>query len=395
MKVIEVETFVVDGGRRPWFYSAVRTDEGLTGYGEFGSWEFPRGLPALVQDLAEFVIGHDPTAVDKIWLDMYRATRQAPYGATTMAMAGIELALWDLKGKSLGVPVHQLLGGPFRERQRVYWSHLGSYRAANPELYGAKPLRSMADLAACAVEAVEAGYTAFKTNLIFPGEPARLISQGFLGPEHDQELSTELIRHAVTQIGAMRDAVGPEIDICLDINFNFKPQAAIPLARALEPFGLYWLEIDSQDPHALAQLRASTPTPICSGEQLETVRQYRPYFELHAMDTVKVDVQYQGFMAAKRVADLAELYELNIAPHNFNGHLATYQSLNLTAAASNVRIMEADHDAAPWRDELVSAPPTVEGGYIAIPTAPGWGTDLNEEIARRHAWGGQSGHWNR
>ena len=102
MKVVEVETFVVDGGRRPWFYSAVRTDEGLTGYGEFGSWEFPRGLPALVQDLAEFVIGRDPTAVDKIWLDMYRATRQAPYGATTMAMAGIELALWDLKGKSLG-----------------------------------------------------------------------------------------------------------------------------------------------------------------------------------------------------------------------------------------------------------------------------------------------------
>ncbi|MEE8042571.1 MAG: mandelate racemase/muconate lactonizing enzyme family protein [Pseudomonadales bacterium] len=388
MKVTEVEVFVVGQGR-PWLYCAARTDEGITGYGEFGTGEFPRGLPGLLEDLAHgFVIGKDPTPVDKIALDMYRATRQSSYGATQMAIAGLELALWDIKGKVLGVPVHTLFGGPYREKQRVYFSHLGTYRARGAERMGKPPLRTMNDLADCAREAVELGYTAFKTNLIFPGDPANVIAQGFRGPVHDQTATTELIRHAEAQIGAMRDAVGPDIDICLDINFNFKPQEAIRLARALEPFDLYWLEIDDQNPRALATLRAAAPMPICSGEQLQTPRQYHPFFEHRSMDVVKVDVQYQGFSASKKVADLAETYELNIAPHNFNSHLATYQSLNLTAVSSNVRIMESDVDAAPYRDELITKIPEVVNGYIEIPTAPGWGADLDEDAARRHAWSG-------
>lgn len=388
MKVTSLETFIVDGGMRPWLFCAIRTDAGITGYSEFGDGAYAKGLVGLVEDLSRFVIGKDPGPVEKLYMDMYRAARSAPGGATGMAIAGIELALWDIKGKRAGAPVHDLVGGPFRERQRVYWSHLATYRANSPELFGAKPLRSMDDVADCAREAVEKGYTAFKTNIVFPGEPSHAISQGRSGPEHDQLAPRELIDHAVTQIAAMREAVGPAIDICLDINFNFKTQGAIAVAQALEPYNLFWLEIDNQDPQALAQLKASTRTPICSGEQLQTMRQYRPYFELRAMDTVKVDVQWQGFSQAKKVADLAETYELNIAPHNFNGHLSTLQSLNLAAAVSNVRIMESDPEAPPWRDDLFTAVPEIENGYMTIPTAPGWGADLNEETARRRAWNG-------
>ena len=128
--------------------------------------------------------------------------------------------------------------------------------------------------------------------------------------------------------------------------------------------------------------------PICSGEQLQTMRQYRPYFELHAMDVVKVDVQWQGFSAAKKVADLAETYELNIAPHNYNGHLSTFQSLNLCASVSNVRIMESDPEQTPYRDELFTALPEIKDGRMKIPTAPGWGTELNEKAAKKYAWPG-------
>ena len=116
------------------------------------------------------------------------------------------------------------------------------------------------------------------------------------------------------------------------------------------------------------------------------MRQYQPFFDLRAMDTVKVDVQWQGFSVAKKVADLAETYELNIAPHNFNGHLSTYQSLNLTASVSNVRIMESDPDSCPWRDELFTVIPEPKESYIDIPTAPGWGTELNEEAVKKHVW---------
>ncbi len=126
--------------------------------------------------------------------------------------------------------------------------------------------------------------------------------------------------------------------------------------------------------------------PITSGEQLQTPRQYHPYFQAGSMDVVMIDVQYQGFGASKKTADLAETYEINIAPHNFNSHLATYQSLNLTAASSNVRIMESDVDSMPWRDEIVTKIPEVVNGEIAVPMSPGWGADLDEEAARRNAW---------
>ena len=195
MKITGIETFVVSNGftpPRPWHFCAIRTDAGLTGYSEFGSDGITHGLVGLVQDLGHRLIGKDPTAVEKHYLDLYRAVRQAPYGATQQAIAGIELALWDLAGKALGVPVYKLMGGPHRERQWVYWSHLATYRASNWKLFGVKPLRSLTDLADAAREAPARGYTAFKTNIIWPGDPARNITQGRLGP-HDQVASRDIV----------------------------------------------------------------------------------------------------------------------------------------------------------------------------------------------------------
>jgi len=390
VKITGIETFAVSNGfnpPRPWLFCAIRTDQGITGYSEFGSDGLTRGLIGLVDDLGKRLIGKDPTSPDKHALDLYRAVRQAPFGATQQAIAGIELALWDITGKSVNLPVYRLMGGPHRERQRVYWSHLATYRVHNWRLLGAKPLRTLADVAEAAAEAPARGYTAFKTNIMWPGDPARGIAQGRLGP-HDQLAGRDIIRQATAQIAAMRDAVGPDVDICLDINVNFKPPEALRLARALEPFGLYWLEIDNQDPQALSRLRSAIHTPICSGEQLQTMRQYRPYFERHAMDVVKVDVQWQGFAAARRVADLAETYELNVAPHNYNGHLSTFQSLNLCASVSNVQIMESDPEQTPYRDDLFTVLPEIAGGHMKIPTGPGWGTELNEAAARKYPWTG-------
>ncbi|MBM3959393.1 MAG: mandelate racemase/muconate lactonizing enzyme family protein [SAR202 cluster bacterium] len=390
MKITKIETITVSNGftpARPWLFCAIRTDEGLTGYSEFGSDHITHGLIGLVQDLSGLLIGQDPTSVEKHYMNMYRQTRQAPYGATQQAIAGIELALWDIAGKSRGVPVHKLFGGPTRESQRVYWSHLATYRPANWKLLGVKPIKTMADLADAAKEAPAKGYTAFKTNIIWPGDPARVISQGREGP-HDQLATREIRKQAIAQIKTMRDAVGPDIDILLDINVNFKPNEAITLAQELEPYGLFWLEIDNQSPEALRQLKDSTRTRICSGEQLLTARQYKPFFDHMAMDSVKVDVQWQGFSVARRVADLAEIYELNIAPHNYNGHLSSFQSVNLTATVSNVRIMESDPEQTPYRDELFTVLPEVNKSFMKVPTGPGWGTELNEAAARKYRYNG-------
>lgn len=386
MKITDIETFAVDGGIGAWLFCAVRTDEGITGWGEFGMGSYPKTLLGLIEDMKPLVIGQDPEAVEKIYFDLYRTLRHASGGIASMGIAGIELACWDIKGKMHGVPVYRLAGGPFREKQRVYWSHLASIRAARPDVAPDKPIKDWDAVADAAREAADKGYTAFKTNIIFPGTPSKAIFQ-LLGAEggHDQLAERDLVRHAVKQISTMREAVGPDVEILLDINFNFKTEGAIRLAQALEPYDLFWLEIDNEDPEALAQLKASTRTPICSGEQLLTMREYQPYFSLHAMDTVKVDVQWQGFGPSKKVADLAETYEMNIAPHNPASHLATFQSVNLTAAVSNVRIMESDPDAMPWRDDLFTVVPEVIDSYMTVPTVPGWGTEPIEAQLKKHA----------
>lgn len=388
MKITSIETFqvrtILD---HPWLFCAIRTDSGVTGYSEFGTGLFHKGLPALVQDIGGHLIGKDPRPADKHYMDMYRLTRSSSGGATAMAIAGIELALWDIKGKDAGVPVYELVGGPFRETQRVYWSHLGTYRAMNPKMFEKPKLQNLEDLANCALEAVEQRYTAFKTNLIFPGEEPFIISD-LLSGSNDQNASREVIDHAVEQISVMREAVGPDVDICLDINYNFKTEGAIAIGKALEEFNLFWLEIDNQDPKALAQLKSSQNNPICTGEQLLGLRSYKPFLDYLSMDTLKVDVQWQGFSQAKKVADLAEVYEVNIAPHNYNSHLSSFQSLNLAASVSNVRIMESDVDSAPWRDEITTTAPDINDGFMAIPNGPGWGCDVNEEAAKKYAFKG-------
>ena len=388
MKITAIENFAVKGlGANPWLYCAIRTDEGITGYSEYGMGSFARGLPALVEDIGGTLIGKDPLPVDKLWMDMYRNTRSSSGGATAMAIAGIELRPVGHQGQVPRRACVQAGRRPVQGQAARVLVHLATYRARMAEEWGVPKLSTMEDVADCARESVDAGYTAFKTNIVFPGDNPSVINNMFAGA-NDQNAPTDLVRHTVEQIGAMREAVGPDIDICLDINYNFKTEGAIAIGRALEPFDLFWMEIDNQDPDALLQLKMAQRTPICSGEQLLGLRQYQPYFRKHAMDTVKVDVQWQGFSQAKKVADLAEVYELNIAPHNYNSHLSSFQSLNLTAAVSNVRIMESDVDSAAWRDELTTEVPEIENGWMTIPTRPGWGCDLNEEAARKYAWEG-------
>jgi len=246
----------------------------------------------------------------------------------------------------------------------------------------------MDDVARLGEEVVRRRFRALKTNVVFPGDPARVYFPGFGGGPGttDQTVTPEMVRHIETLLGTFRRAVGPDIGLALDLNFNFKPEAARRICRALEPLGMMWVEIDMYDERALRGVKESTSIPICSGENLFGLRGYRPYFEARAMDVVMVDVPWNGFAPSKRVADLAESYELNVAPHNYYSHLSTLHSAHLCACVPNVRIMEIDIDDVPWKDELVDRPPLIEDGELVIPTRPGWGADLDEAVARKHRW---------
>lgn len=388
MKIKNIETFIVDAGWRPWTFVKVETDEGITGWGECSDGRSPNGVVGTIEDLKPALIGTDPRAFEMRFWDMTRATRQSPGGIAAKAIAGLECAFVDIKAKALGISVGELFGGPTREKVRVYWSHCGTSRARNYEKIGVPPIRSWEDITNLGKEVVERGFTALKTNIVQPGDPASVFGGGFaLGAgTTDQIVTTPLLRHIETLIGTFRDAVGPDVDINLDLNFNFKIEGVQRIAKVLEQFNMLWLEVDMYSPTALLQIKESTDTKICTGENLYYMRDYLPYFELHAADIFMIDVPWNGFAQSKKIGDLAEVFQLNVAPHNYYSHLSSYMSATLCSVLPNIRIMEIDIDDVPWKDDLITTVPEIIDGYMTVPTAPGWGGDIDEHVARAHPW---------
>ena len=388
MLITSIETAVVDAGWRPWVFVKIESDDGHVGFGECSDGKNPWGVAGTIDDMKPLLLGKDPRAYELRFWDMIRGSRQSPGGIAAKAIAGIELALIDIKARALGVSAVELFGGPTRDSVRVYWSHCGTSRALNPEILGVPPLRSMADIAALGTEVVNRGFTALKTNIIFPGDPAALHFPCFStgAGTTDQTVSRELLEHITTQIATFREAVGARVDICLDLNFNFKPEGCVRIARALEPYDLMWLEIDMYDAAAICHIREQTNIPICTGENLYYMRDFLPYFQSHAADVFMVDIPWNGFSQSKKIGDLAEVFQFNVAPHNYYSHLASFIGASLCAVLPNVHIMEIDVDDVAWKDELVTRLPAIEAGYMLTPTGVGWGTELNWEEAQRHAW---------
>lgn len=389
MKITKVETLHCDAGWRPWSFIKITTDKDIIGYSECtDSHGSPQGIAGCVKDLEPLLLGQDPRAVEKLYWDMYRVTRQSPGSVIQKAIGGIENALLDIKAKALGVPVYELFGGPLRDRVRVYWSHCGTTRVRSGKMIGTPPIRSRNDIVKLGREVVHRGFTALKTNIIILGKQPYVLMQGFRGGygSTDQNVSREIVEALETLIGAFRDAVGKKVDICLDLNFNFKTEGNRLITKAMEKFDLLWLELDTYDPRALLQVKESTRIPICSGEDLYGARDYRSFFELHAMDIAAVDVTWNGLAQSKKIADMAEIYEMNVAPHNHYSHLATLINAHFCAMVPNLRILEVDVDDVAWKDDLVTKPPEIRNGYLTIPSGPGWGAELNEEVLRAHPW---------
>jgi L-alanine-DL-glutamate epimerase-like enolase superfamily enzyme len=387
MKVARLETLACDAGWRPWIFLKATTDDGGVGWAEItDSHGSPRGLAGIVEDLTPQVVGRDPRAVERIVWDLFRATRQSPGSVIQKAIGGIENALLDLKAKALGVPVYELFGGPTRDEVEVYWSHCGTTRARAWKATNTPKLASYDDVVALGREVVERGFKAFKTNIVIPGDDPQVLMPGFQGDGLERNPSPELEDALVRLLAAFREGTEGRAQPIVDLNFNVTAEGVLRVARALDGYDLMWLEVDAFDPVSLSAVRGASAVPICSGENLYTNRGFRPYLEAAAMDVASVDVIWNGFHQAKKIADLAETFEVNCAPHNYYSHLATFISAQWCAAIPNVRILEVDVDDVPWREELTSAVPDIRDGTLTIPSAPGWGADVNEEVLAEHPW---------
>jgi len=302
-------------------------------------------------------------------------------------MAGIDSALWDIRGKALGAPVWQLLGGKLRDELRLYWSHCGTVRARWAEQLGLPPVATTDDLKRLAEEVLERGYTAIKTNL-FPLQDRPDTTPTMSRLTHTTgDAPPSVIRSAEAIVGTFREALGPDVGIALDVAFTYKLGGAIKLAQALEPYNLMWLETETLDPEALALIRQSTQTTICTGESLFGTHQYKPFLQLHAQDIIMPDFAWNGITMGKKICDLAHAYDVLIAPHACHSPLNTLISAAVAATVPNFFILEIDVDDAPWRNAILTHPLEIERGYLKLSERPGLGADLIEEELRKHPAG--------
>ncbi len=386
MRITAFEHLHCDAGWRTLSFLKVSTDEGLVGWSEYNESYGNGGLTAVIEALTPALLGTDPRPVGRISAELHAMTRLVSGGVSSQAVAAIQNALLDVKAKALGVPLYEMLGGPIRQRLRVYWSHCGLYRLTEAALMGVPPVLSVDDLLPLGREVADRHFTALKTNIFSFDGGGSLWIPAFAGSPGWPELNVEraIIGAAIDQLSALREGAGPDVDIMLDLSSNAKTEGFVRLARALRDFDLFWLEADSQSPAALAYLRSSATMPVASCESLYGVRQYRPFLEREAVDVLIVDVPWNGLLESLKIAALADAYEVNVAPHNFYGHLATLMSAHFCALIPNFRIMETDIDDVPWKDDLVTAVPVLDEGHLVLPVTPGWGADVNEEAVRAH-----------
>ena len=391
MKIAKIEDLHCDAGWRYFSFLKITTDTGLVGWSEYQERFGTHGLTGTIHGLAELLVGRDPRPVEAITAFLHGVIRQVQGGIAQQAIAAIENALVDIKAKALGGPVYEMLGGPVRDRIPLYWSHCGYVRTRWPDEVkpwtGKDPIRNRDDIVRHAREVAEAGFKGLKTNpMRFDGPKPYVHMPGFNGsPGHPElNISKDIVDAVVDQMEAFREGAGPKMNLQLDLNFNYKTEGYIRLAQAMEPFDLFWLEMDMYDAAALATIRRSSRTRIASCESLFHRRQYRPFFEQQAVDVAIIDVPWNGILEAVKIASLADTYEVNIAPHNFNGHLGTLMSAHLCAAVPNVRVMEIDIEDVPWKDDVVTNPPRIDAGDLLLPTGIGWGADVNEAVLRAH-----------
>jgi galactonate dehydratase len=367
VQITDIKTFVVGVGSRNLVFVKVETNQGVHGVGEAYSCGPDDATVATINDFKRWLVGQDPRNIERLWALMMNFTRFPGGLVVNAAISGIEHALWDISGKLLKTPVYRLLGGACRDKIRVYQSA------------GGNEPQAVADNAAALVR--KYGYTAVKMSPHTTGGNAKPYNQ--------------VTRAAGERVAAVRESLGPDIDIAVDIHAKFFEVArAARLARAIEPFNPLWLEepIRPENAAAMAKLADRVSIPLASGECNYTKHEFRTILAAQALDIIQPDVCVcGGLLEMKKIAAMAEAHYVMVAPHNPMGPVATVVNAHFAASTPNFLILEYHPDDESPRKDLVQEPLMVKDGYLPLPEKPGLGIELNEEAFRHYP----ARHWHR
>ena len=372
MKIEKVDVWLVEGIKYNWTLLRITTDNGLTGVGEATNWPGSPLVYHAAKHLGERIIGLDSSRIDYIWSKLYRDLNWlGPTGVMMCAMSGIDMALLDLKAKSLGIPCYELLGGTFRTKILLYANYWFIKGGHNPE-----------DYARQAKEVVAEGFTGLKfdpfahTNYLFGDD----LSSNLTLTSAQEDLAYDVVR-------AVRDAVGPDVQLAIETHAMLSMPTAIRMAERLAPLKLMWYEepVGPESANTLKYLRQQTSVPICVGERHYTRWGFRPVLEQQLVDYIMPDItRCGGPSEMKRIATMAETYNIMISPHNPNGPLSTLASAHVCATIPNFFRQEFMFSDVPWRDTVISRPLNIKDGFLHLDDAPGLGVDLVDVVMDEH-----------
>jgi galactonate dehydratase len=354
MKITDIKTFLVGAGGRNWLYVKVLTDQGVHGIGEAYSVGPDEATVKVIEDFKLWLVGQDPRNIQYLFDLMYNTTRFPGGLVVNAAISGIEHALWDIAGKSAGVPVWALLGGRIRNKIRVYQSTGG----ATPQ-QAAENAKRMIE---------KYGYTALKMGIQAPGNMPY----------------NQSIRLTAQHVAAVREAVGPDVDIGVDVHAKYvEVERAIRLAHAIEPYNPMWMEesIRPENYDAMKKLSDHVNIPLASGEANYMIHEFKQLIERQCLDFVQPDICVcGGVLTMKKIAAMAEAQYIKVAPHNPMSPLATVINVHFAASTPNFFILEYSAPDSGARKNVINEPLMVnKDGYVNIPNKPGWGVELNEE----------------
>ena len=362
MKVTDVKAFVVDCYRTNWVFVKIYTDEGITGVGE-GTLEYKeKAFLGALEHIKEYLVGKDPRQIETHWHMTYRDAYWRGGPVLMSALSAVEMALWDILGKSLNTPVYQLLGGKYHDKVRIYVN--GWFAGAKePEEFGEK-----------AKIAVQKGITAMKWDPF---------GKSYL------QISNQDLDKALRNIAAVRDAVGDSVDLLIEGHGRFDVPTGIKIAKEIEQFKPMFFEEPTPPDNldALKAVRDKSPVAISAGERLYSRWDYRKLFDMRAADYIQPDISHAGGISElKKIAAEAETRYIPFAPHNPSGPIANAATLQLAASCPNFCILEIMYQDVPWRKDVTNESLRYEDGFIYIPDGPGLGIDIDEEACLQHPY---------
>ena len=377
----EIKLYTFQAGWREWMFLKISTNK------EFGWCECTdtfknlNGFSGILKDFSNLIINEDAKNIDRILWKLKTKSKSNPGSLVQRVIGAVENCLFDLFGKLVNKPVHEILGNKIHSELELYWSHCGTTRVRTPQFLKSPAIKSLKDTKSLCDEVNQTDFKVIKTNLATFNNGPKIYMPGhiveFNNP--DLSLSDEMLSEIDAWIGELNNNLNDDIYIAVDLNFNFNTKDLIKISNKLKKYRIKWLEIDSHEVDTLLNLKKETSHLIITGETIMGINALKEFIDSDCADIISIDVVWNGLSESKKISDYCFKKQKKVSTHNYNGYLGTFISAHFAATIENFFIAEIDIDEVGNLNDVFSHSPEINGRYLKIPNRPGWGCELNEK----------------